>query len=269
MKVNRFTRVYNRIEKAILNNSFLVDNVEVIALLGSISDKEACLGWSDLDILVILKSDDVGNIDKRLLRELKVISEKYSAQHDFPISILSHTIDDFENYVSFEYLKHYSQGWCTYPNENKLENLIIKILGERNLNDEVVKSYCLYHLRHIRFNLLRKYISWNRFNKNHPTLSFGKLLIDKMIKSSDLLLNLNGMWPQNKKAICNAVEKRYSEHLPVYFLRKALKLRCQWANISKQCVKSFIPEGLAYIDKVMNFVFSKYKFSTPEERMSQ
>lgn len=95
---NDFMKAYQEAEKEILSDDKLSKFVDLIALLGSVADKESSEGWSDLDILVVLKSDELGNISIENLDRLRDIASNISKRHSFSVSILSHTVDDFEKY---------------------------------------------------------------------------------------------------------------------------------------------------------------------------
>lgn len=265
MKNNQFQKAYLEIEKSILEDIKLKADIVAIALLGSAADGEESTKWSDLDVLVILKTDNLGNINIKSLDSLRQIAESISSKYTFPISILSHTVDDFENYVSFEYLKHYSFGNCTYPSTDFLMEKINNILANRDLSEKVRRGYCAYYMRHIRFNLLRKYVS-NYTTKPDSTEEFAKLLIDKMIKVTDLALNYLDIWAKTKEEIYQKASKNLQ--IDTDTLKKALVLRKDWENISQSKLDKFIPLSLKYLNDCIDTVLTDYQFSTPEERMS-
>ena len=263
---NNYKKAYQEIESKILSDTYLTKSVDLIALLGSVSDKEVSLGWSDLDVLVVLKTDKLGNIAIKNLKKLRMIALKISKTYSFPISILSHSIDDLEKYVSFEYLKHYSLGECTYPSRSYLKQKIEKILKSRNVDDLSRKAYCVYHIRHSRFNLLRKFVSLNACNTKNYKKDFAKLLIDKMIKVTDLALNYKNIWPKTKVGILSkAFQHLNVDTIP---LRMAFDIREKWIEITDKEIDLFEDIGIKYIIDVSNLVLSDYQNSTPEERMS-
>lgn len=263
---NKFLKAYQEIEETIKADFMLLRDVKIIALLGSVSKGEASQSWSDLDILMVFKSTASGDISLRTLQKIKNITEKVSLKYEFPISVLPHTENDFEKYVCFEYLVHYAQGSCTYPDKDTLRNMIKKILDKRRINEIVRKSYCVYHLRHIRFNLIRKYVSIKN-SEAYSEEEFGKLLIDKIIKVTDLILNYHDIWPDTKYKVYLQA-KNYTS-LKVDTLREALELRENWAKITKQELEKFIPKGLTYIYEAIHSILKDYYPSTPEESMAQ
>lgn len=262
---NSFKKAFLDIELKIKSDNNLLKTIEAIALLGSTADKEESDGWSDLDVLILMKSDDLGNIALENLEKLKQISNNISKKYEFPISILSHTVDDFEMYVSFEYLRHYSLGECTYPSSEYLKNKIDAILEKRKIDDLSRKAYSTYHMRHIRFNLLRKYISLNNYNSMDYPREFIKLLIDKMIKVTDLALNYNNCWPETKRDILIEADKNLQTNTTP--LKKALEIRAQWKKVKKEEMVLFMPIGIKYLQNVIDSVVSDYQNPTPEERM--
>lgn len=264
---NNFTTAYREFEFGVRNDLDLKKQVELIALLGSVSQKEQSDSWSDLDILIVLKSDGFGNISLTVLNKIRDIASLVSTNHpDVLVSVLPHTIDDFSNYVCFEYLQHYSSGICTYPSKVKLAAVINRILRKRNVSEQVRKAYCVYHLRHIRFNLLRKYISVNKSNSQQPTKEFGKLLIDKVIKVTDLWLNYQNIWPKTKNDILK--NAKIVGSLNTEPLAMALQLRDNWSRIEDKKVDDFIPVGIEYVKQATDDILNQHPESTPEERMS-
>jgi predicted nucleotidyltransferase len=266
MKRDLFKRAYFGIEKQIKNDSELFTSIVSISLLGSAADGENVADWSDLDVLVILKTDTLGNISIGNLNRLQKIVNRASTKYDFPISILCHSLDDFHKYISFEYLKHYSFGLCTYPSSDYLERTINDILSKRDLSDKIRKAYCAYHTRHIRFNLLRKYVSAD-LSQHKTMLGFTKLLIDKMIKATDLSLNYINVWPKGKDDIYEKANRALGIDCSV--LQKGLLLRKNWNQAPQADLATFTLEGLGYIETVSNIILKDYTHPTPEEYMSQ
>lgn len=266
MRKNNFNKAYRETEKLIKTDDWLIKRVRVIALLGSASDKEISETWSDLDILLVIKNEPSGNIPFKVYEKTKDIVKKISSKYNFPISILPHTEDDFEKYVCFEYLIHYSMGTCTYTDSGALKRIIGKILRKRGVDEKVRRAYCVYHLRHIRFNLMRKYVLLNEEDK-HVIKEFGRLLIDKMIKVTDLVLNYHNIWAITKKEVYSKAKNHTKLNTPV--LEKALLFRESWATVTYKEIESFIPTGINYIYEAMDLVLNGYLFPTPEENMAR
>lgn len=265
-KMNKFNKAYAEIESLIKSDSSLFKEVKTIALLGSVSDGEESNEWSDLDVLLILKSNDLGTLDLNALDKLKKIISDLSKKYDFPISLLPHTVDEFENYVCFEYLKHYSDGKVTYPKSDSLKQIINEILERRNVNERERKSYCLYHLRHVRFNYLRKMASINENNSSRPNKEICMLLIDKMIKVTDLALNYFDQWPMRKNDVL--AQAKETLDISVEPLENALSVRKRWAEVTEEESKEFIKTGTDYLIETVEYILNKEgNRSTPEENM--
>lgn len=263
---SKFKEAYQKILSKILGQPDLIRKVEIIALVGSVANEEESDGWSDLDILIVLKSDNMGNIPKICLDKLQQITTEVSQLYSFPISVLSHTIDDLEKYVSFEYLKHYSFGKCSYPNPTRLKEIVNSILEKRKIDNKTRQAYCVYHLRHIRFNILRKYVSLNKLSHDDRFKEFSKLLIDEVIKVTDLALNFIDLWPRTKRQILREAETNLN--IEVCPLVKALEIRNNWKDISINELEQFLPTGIEYILKVTTLILNKYNEPTPEEKMT-
>lgn len=265
--MNKFLKAYSEIEGEIKADKKLLSNTKVIALLGSTVDEEQSNSWSDLDVLIILKTDKLGSISMSFINRLKKISEKVSKNYSFSISILPHTVDDFTNYVCFEYLRHYSEGMVTYPSAFFLKEMITKLLGKRGITERVRQSYCLYHLRHVRFNFIRKYASVNKYNLDEPSKKACMLLIDKMFKVTDLALNYYDIWPKKKQDILKEAKKNLG--IDTSKLKKGLEMRAKWTEISEGDAKSFLQQGIKYLYEVIENILDKENNrSTPEENMS-
>lgn len=268
--MSKYQEAYEKIEKSIKSDKELFRDIKIIALLGSASDKEESEGWSDLDILIVLAANPSGEININKLNKMKTIAEKISSQYVFPISLLPHTENDFKNYVCFEYLRHYSFGKVTYAQDSSLKNVIENILRQRNVSEKERRSYCLYHLRHIRFNYLRKYISLNNFNTKNAEKELSKLLIDKVIKVTDLALNYSGLWPKNKREIIILAEEKLNiSNRQLLVLKKAFSIRKNWIKTSQKELSAFMPAGTKYLLSITSkYVDKESNRSTPEEKMT-
>lgn len=264
---SKYREAYDTVEQAILNDKILKNNTRIVALLGSVADGEESSTWSDLDILIVLRANTLGTIDIEHHKRLRNICDKVSSQYPFEVSFLPHTEDDFEKYVCFEYLIHYSTGIATYPRKDSLRSMIFTILDARGVSEEERRSYCLYHLRHIRFNYFRKYVSTNQHNARQPSRKVCMLLIDKMLKVTDLLLNYYDKWPATKKEIVSfATEMNRVDTLP---LKTAFSMRKRWEGVTEEEAEGFLGEGNKYLVSVIEYLLSKENNrSTPEELMT-
>lgn len=265
--INKYRQAFRAIEEKIKSNKPLLNSILSIALLGSVVNDEELENLSDLDILIIFKTTSSGNIPIKNLDALREIHCDISVDYNFPISLLTHSIDDFEKYVSFEYLIHYALGSCIYPDPDFLKIIIDNILKNRNLTDSVRQSYCIYHLRHIRFNLLRKYVSLYNAENEKASKEFLKILIDKIIKITDLVLNYYNIWPKNKAEIVNNAKQILQ--VDTTALMELILIRNRWEEITNKEVIEFVPQGISYLYKIFDFILGDYNKSTPEENMSK
>ncbi|MFA6390970.1 MAG: hypothetical protein WCX78_04525 [Patescibacteria group bacterium] len=239
--------------------------VHLIALLGSVLDEEHIPGYSDLDILLLTDCDKSGNIPFIVITKLKTIAEKTNKEFRIQISLLPHTIDDFKNYVCFEYLTHYSWGKVVYGDQILLSSFIKKVIEDRKIDEEIRQRYCVYHLRHIRFNLIRKYISLNKYQDIDWEKKFGKTLIDGMLEASEWVLNFFDIWPKSKAPLCNMMTEQFSDEFDTEIIHKALKARLNYSTLSSEDIRDFLPGGIAYICNLCEFILKKYNSPTPEE----
>jgi len=183
----------------IKNNLILKNNVINIALVGSFQTKEAIKNYSDLDILFILKSDRFGEINPEVISSLKKMAERLN-RHGIEISFLSHTVFEFRHYVDAEYLIHYSWGKVFYGSKKYFSGLFDKIIRAKNFNDKNRKRLIRYNIPHARFNLLRKYISWNDFSET-GLRKLLKLYIDGTIEICEWILIYKKIFLKNKRDI--------------------------------------------------------------------
>ncbi|MCL5733458.1 MAG: hypothetical protein M1334_02210 [Patescibacteria group bacterium] len=266
---NLFISAFRDFEKLARGDDKLFVHIETIALLGSAATKEEIFGWSDLDILLIVDSDRFGNIVPLVIKSLKDIARKLFIKYGIQISIAPHTRNDLVNYVSFEYLMNYSFGRVVYTRGLNLQNFIKEILRNRKLNSNTKKRYCLYHLRHIRFNLIRKYISTNSYSSDAWTRETSRLLIDGALEASAWALNFFDIWPKTKKSILRYVDSEFGKRLDTQPLHLALKLRAKGTKNTKKDLSVFMRMGLKYLSDLLELIISEYNYPTPEEKMRQ
>jgi len=250
----------------LLADKILYDHISYIGLIGSLNSDEDILGWSDVDFLMIINSDNDGNLTIDVLSRLKEIHKKVKSKYPFvKFSFLPHTIYDLKNYVCFEYLINYSYARCLFSKTNKeyLTTTIQEILKSRNLTGEVMKRYSLYHLRHLRFNLVRKYVSWDEDIK-----ALGKLIIDNLIESTIFINAFNGNIEKSKiKSIETAgniiLNKKF-----IKVLNDSYKLRSKWDRIDDETILKYIPLALESLELLLIKMNSLYPYQTAEELMN-
>lgn len=253
------------IKDLVMKDDVLMNNLIDIGTLGSINDKEGVLGWSDLDVLLVLKSDDIGNIDIIIIEKLRGIHNKCAKVFaDLDISLLPHTMYDFENYVAYEYLKNYQFATIYYSGESiSFRDRLQKIIDDRKVSLEVQKRYAIYRARHLRFNLIRAIASWLGDNK-----PMAKLVIDRLIQSGIYITGFYGEYAQGKKDRLEMIKKLVDDNSIVNIFENATKLRFNWSEVNESECKDIISKGLNDLYKVEEFLIEKYPKPVPEEHMN-
>lgn len=211
------------------NNLILKNNVINIALVGSFQTKEAIKNYSDLDILFILKSDRFGEINPGIISNLKKLAEKLN-KHGLEISFLSHTIFEFRHYVDANYLIHYSWGKVFYGSKKYFSKLLNKIIKAKNFNDKNRKQLIRHNIPHARFNLLRKYISWNDFSETGLRRLL-KLCIDGTIEICEWVLVYKRIFLKNKRGILRKFLSEYKDWWDIKLLDEIIETRKKIANM--------------------------------------
>lgn len=240
--------ILKEIVSAIKNDSILENNVINAALLGSFRTKEVAEKYSDLDILLILKSNRFGEIDLKVISDLKSLAEKLR-KHGIEISFLSHTIFEFENYVDANYLIHYSWGDVFYGNKKNFSTLFNKIIKTKNFDDRERKQLIKYNIAHARFNLLRKYISWTDFSRD-GLKKLLKLYIDGTIEICDWALVYKNIFLQRKREMLKRFSAEYKDWEDVRLLDEIIGAREGLAGtkIDKRSANAFIQKLIKLID---------------------
>jgi hypothetical protein len=68
-------KIYSKVLDSVNGDDSIKEDVLKIGLVGSVNDNESVASWSDLDILFILKSDSLGNINTDILLKLRELNE--------------------------------------------------------------------------------------------------------------------------------------------------------------------------------------------------
>ena len=133
-----------------------------------------------------------------------------------------------------QYLEHYSFGKVLLPeNDKSFFDYIKRILEKRNTSPKVRRRYCMYHLRHMRFNLIRKYVSLNQHNTPNLEKTFGKFLIDNILEATEWSLIYFDIWPKTKREVMSAATEKFGDKFDTLLLDKLLKIRKNWQNTKK------------------------------------
>jgi len=266
MDFNKFSlQKYEEIIKKIKNSDFYNEVVK-IGLLGSTNDDEAIKGWSDLDILFILKSDKFGNIDPKTIIKIRNFNKKINYLYpNLNISFLTHTYDDLKKYVSYSYLETYRFATFTIEKDNIIfSDFLSDIIKSRGINKNIKKRYAVYYLRHLRFNLLRKIASEDLFD-NKKVL---KRIIDKVVEIITILSSYYDIRVQGKINTFKELQSYIISSDIVNILSQALDIRFNW---DKQC-KISDEELLVWIqnlNRIESFILKDNTQSTPEELMNK
>lgn len=247
------------VSEKVKSSSILSDSLLKFGLIGSANDGEFSSEWSDLDFMFILKTDKLGNIDISVLDELRKINSNISFKYsNIEISFLTHTYDDFEKYVAFEYLNHYKFTKFIIENDHlDFIKYIDDLIKDRNLNLSIKVRYVVYHLRHFRFNLIRKVISTT---DNKKAL---KLIIDKLIESMILYMSYNSRSVQGKFFRLDEVRKLDIDEKIKSIFGIALEKRKNWENLSINPEE--INEWLKNFEEVASFILKDNIYNVPEE----
>lgn len=261
----RSVEAFNFIKENVMGDALLMDNLIDIGTLGSINDNEGVKGWSDLDILMVLKSDELGNIDLDVIQRLREIhNECVTIYSDLDVSLLPHTMYDFEKYVAYEYLRNYQFATIYYSKETvSFRDRLQKIIDDRGVSLEVQKRYAVYRARHLRFNLIRAVASWRGNNK-----PVAKLVIDRLIQSGIYITGFYGEYSQGKVDRLNMIKRLIDDQEIINIFERATNLRFKWSEINESECKEIIKNGLSDLYKVENFLISKYPEAIPEEYMN-
>jgi len=253
-----FLKTFNQFVKKSTADRKLRQFIEIIALVGSARTKEAIDGYSDLDILLLIKCSRTGNINFGIINKLRKIMADLSKLYNVKISLLTHTFNDLKYYVDIEYLIHYSWGKVAYTQGKNLKKEINKILRERNFTKEDLKKLIIYNIRHGRFNIIRKFVSLNEYNTVNYYKILGKELIDYIFELCEWALIYKNKWPQTKKSLIEQFTESYNKVANVNILKRTIFLRSQWPKTDKEALKYFMPSAIKFITKVSDFLIKDY-----------
>lgn len=231
------------------NNPLVLSNINFIVLLGSVREKEYVLGYSDLDLLFILKSDISGSIDDNVVSGLKEIAELLTKKYQIKIAFLIHTVYDFNTYVDYEYLRHYSWGKILFGRRSDFNQLFSRLLSQKKLSIYELRRQILINIIHARFNLVRKYVSFNKYNTSNYPKELLKLFIDNIFEISDWRLIAEDLWSISKKDIVrNSLRNIESEFNDV--ISSAYLYRKNWnkLNLERLDVDAFFKRSLYFIN---------------------
>ncbi|OGM94988.1 hypothetical protein A2524_02765 [Candidatus Wolfebacteria bacterium RIFOXYD12_FULL_48_21] len=240
-------------------NDAALDDIEFLALLGSYRENEAIAGYSDCDFLFLLKADQYGNISNKTLESLKEIALGLSARYAIVFSFLTHTEFDLREYVDIEYLEHYSWGNVLIGEESEYQKLFITILAGKDTAESARKALMYYNVIHARFNILRKYVSINRYNSKKAEKDIAALLVDKVIEIIDWILIYDGDYFGTKQEIVDQFKLRY-EDIDRSTLNSILPLRSELGgDMEMQKLNNFNRNAIELLNQLSELIIKKHK----------
>lgn len=254
-------RVYEEIVKKIKESDFY-DDVLKVGLLGSTNDGEAIRTWSDLDMLLILKSDEYGNVVPETIMKIRLLHKELNYLYpQVEISFLTHTYYDLEKYVSYSYLETYQFASFKIDKDGvDFQKYLLGLIQKRGITPEMKKRYAVYYLRHLRFNLLRKVASEDLFD-NKKTL---KRIIDEIVRIMTIYSDYYNIRVQGKKRILETLKKHIEDKTILDILEEAVALRFSWFDVGR--VEN--EEILSWVKKLSvleNLILKQNIYSVPEE----
>lgn len=230
------------------NRIFLRD-IKFMALLGSVREKEYVFNYSDVDILLIINSDMSGAIDNKTVSFLKKTSADISKRFNVKLSLLTHTENDLFGYVEYEYLRHYSFGKVLYGPRKHFRKMFEEAISFKKPNNSELSKQMYNVIVHARFNLIRKYISLNKFNTKNYSHELIKLFIDNVLEIADWRLISDGIWASSKKEIVKKIE-RQSKSVFKNVVKTSYEYRKNWnkRTITKEEMEIFFANSIEFIN---------------------
>ncbi len=240
-------------------NKNKIKDVHFLSLLGSYRESEAVFGYSDCDLLFILKADEYGNISYKTLELLKEISTKLSSKYSVVFSFLTHTEFDLYEYVDIEYLQHYSWGKVLIGSETEYKKLFDNILLKKDTTEVARKSLMYYNIIHARFNVLRKYVSLNEHNSKDVDRQISVLFVDKLVEIIDWILIYDGNYFETKREIINQFAEK-NKNINNEILNEILLIRNKLGgNVEVSELKDFNRRAVSLLNQLSELVIKKHK----------
>jgi|GEM_PF-2088364 len=240
-------------------NKVRFSDIILLSLLGSYRENEAVAKHSDCDFLFILKANKYGNISYKTIKVLKDISEIMSKKYPITFSFLTHTEFDLREYVDIEYLEHYSWGKVLIGTEAKYKKLFSRILHIKDTTDKTRKALMYHNIIHARFNVLRKYISLNKYNSKNIDKQLAVLLVDNIIEIIDWILIYDGNYFKTKQEIIKQFSIK-NKNINASFLNEVMQVRKKFSgNIKLSKLKSFNRRAVHLLNQLTELTIKKHK----------
>ena len=261
-------------------SSKLSTEVRCIILYGSIARKDYVVGWSDIDILVVLKNNknNFSNMEK-LRKVCEITSKKYE---DTDLKIYFFTDSICEKVLTRNYIGDIGVHLLVYNEEeinalpyqdfpplflyalqkdmkclvgtNVFERLDLpyKITPEMLLNSKMG----LYELR-VR---LRNTIINNSFNDNSIVFARDAIYCIFSAARNSLLLFGKDEFKTNKKEIKNNFIKLFSDFKHKEMVNEAYEFRANFPRMvsNKEYVKNFYKRSLMFIDSLISYIKERW-----------
>jgi predicted nucleotidyltransferase len=257
--MNIFLDALEDSKKELFADKELLADIELITLLGSVADGDAVEVYSDLDILIMIKTNNFGTYSLDTVNKLRLIVEKLSAQHNVRISFMTFTRFDLDNWVDAEFLTHFSWGRTIYANGPDLRQISEEILKKRNIKQDPQKemrSIVISGMNHLRFDLSKKYIYKNKHNTTNYIRDFGRDFIDKMFEVCDWYLIYENIWSKNKREITENI-CRFLDQDDSQVIKKAYDIRENWNFISDDELEGYFSVGIKCLLSIIESVLEK------------
>ncbi len=261
MRNTKYTKALDFVIKKILGNKRLRARIKYIAVLGSYRECEVIENYSDLDILCIVKSDKYGVIKSVDIELLKKVASQASADFNIKISLLAHTEFDFTEYVDFNYLIHYSWGEVVCGDQKQFASLFKSILDNKNVTKESRRALMYYNIIHARFNLIRKYVSFNQNNTLDYRKDITKLFIDNILEICGWRLVYDDVFLDKKLKIVSIFQKKYKGIKYGFVPRSAYELRKNWNSVdfNSKKIDRFLDDSILFIQSVVEELYERYR----------
>jgi hypothetical protein len=156
---------------------------------------------------------------------------------------------EFEEYVEYEYLVHYSWGKVLFGKQKEFISFFTKFISQRKPNKKELIRQMYIAIVHANFNLVRKYVSFNIFNTKNYQKELLKLFIDNLLEIADWRLIANNVWCTSKKEIVRKITN-ISRSPFVNIVNEAYKYRKNWNSEipKKEILERFFVNGINFIN---------------------
>jgi hypothetical protein len=225
--------------------------VNCLALVGSVREGEAVRGYSDLDLLFLLKADRAGTIPPKCVRALRRLASRLTEVSPLTVSLLPHTHHDLREYVDVSYLLHYQRGEVLYGSPRGF----VRAMGgnKRAAARSVSKSLegvCRIYILHARFNMTRKYVSAGAMAPMAEVRALTKTLLDWVLEIADWALLWSGVEVVGKEALATRFSAEFPSLANAGVPLAAVALRRRWPKWTADEALQFQTAAIAFVSEV-------------------